>query len=150
MTDWMVWFGLAGVLVVLEMFTGTFYLLMIAIGFVAAGCAALLAAGSSVQLVVAALVGVIATYGLRRSKWGKTARRDAERDPNVNLDVGQSLVVEEWSGIEGEVRTSRVMYRGAMWDVELEAGAHARPGRHVIREVRGNRLVVAQSGTDNQ
>ncbi len=150
MTDWMVWFGLAGVLVVLEMFTGTFYLLMIAIGFVAAGCAALLAAGSSVQLVVAALVGVIATYGLRRSKWGKTARRDAERDPNVNLDVGQSLVVEEWSGIEGEVRTSRVMYRGAMWDVELEAGAQARPGRHVIREVRGNRLVVAQSGTDNQ
>lgn len=32
MDDWMTWFVLAGVLVVLELFTGTFYLLMIAVG----------------------------------------------------------------------------------------------------------------------
>jgi membrane protein implicated in regulation of membrane protease activity len=150
MTDWMIWFGLAGSLVILEMFTGTFYMLMIAIGFVAGGGAALLGAAASMQLVAAALVGVIATYGLRRSNWGKTARRDTQRNPDVNLDIGQSLVIEEWSGSEGGIRTSRAMYRGAMWDVELEAGTRAKPGRHVIREVRGNRLVVAEAGTDNQ
>jgi hypothetical protein len=38
---------------------------------------------------------------------------------------------------------ARVMYRGAMWDVELEAGAAAQPGSFIIREVRGNRLIVA-------
>lgn len=150
MTDWMIWFGMAGILVVFEMFTGTFYLLMIAIGFAAGGIVAVLAGSFSMQLVATAVVGIMATYGLRRSKWGKTAKRNAQRDPNVNLDIGQSLVVDKWSGNEGGVRTSRVMYRGAMWDVELEAGADARPGRHVIREVRGNRLVVAEAGTDNQ
>ena len=150
MTDWIVWLGLAGILVVVEMFTGTFYLLLIAIGFAAGGIAAFAGAGAAMQLVVAALFGVIATYGLRNSKWGKTAKRDAQRDPNVNLDIGQTLVVEQWSGNEGGVRTTRVMYRGAMWDVELDAGAIARPGAYVIREVRGNRLVVAESGTVNQ
>ncbi|HCN90871.1 MAG TPA: NfeD family protein, partial [Oxalobacteraceae bacterium] len=37
MTDWIVWSVLAGILVILELFTGTFYLLMIAIGFAAGG-----------------------------------------------------------------------------------------------------------------
>lgn len=150
MTDWIAWFVLAGVLVVLEMFTGTFYLLMIALGFAAGGVAALADASAAAQLAAAAVVGVIATYGLRRSKWGKTARRDAQRDPNVNLDIGQTLVVDEWSGEQGGIQTARVMYRGAMWDVELDAGARARPGAYVIREVRGNRLVVAEPGTINQ
>ncbi|WP_337367337.1 NfeD family protein [Noviherbaspirillum denitrificans] len=140
---------MAGVLVVLEMFTGTFYLLMIAIGLVAGGLAALAGGGTAVQLAVAGIAGAIATYGLRRSKWGKTSRRDAQRDPNVNLDIGQTLVVDEWAGQQGGVRTARVMYRGAMWDVELDAHAQARPGTYVIREVRGNRLVVAESGTAN-
>ncbi|WP_420475054.1 NfeD family protein [Noviherbaspirillum sp. ST9] len=150
MTDWIAWFVLAGILVVLEMFTGTFYLLMIALGFAAGGVAALADASAAAQLVAAAVVGVLATYGLRRSKWGKTARRDAQRDPNVNLDIGQTLVVDDWSGEQGSTRTARVMYRGAMWDVELEAGARARSGTYVIREVRGNRLVVAEPGTINQ
>ena len=150
MTDWIAWFVLAGILVVLEMFTGTFYLLMIAIGFVAGGASALFGAGGGMQLVVAALVGAAATYGLRRSKWGKTAKRDPQQDPNVNLDIGQTLVVDEWSGGDGGVRTSRVMYRGAMWDVELHAGSKAVAGTYVIREVRGNRLVVAESRAANQ
>jgi len=150
MTDWIAWFALAGILVVLEMFTGTFYLLMVAIGFAAGGVAALAGAGVALQLVVAALAGVIATYGLRRSRWGKTAKRDAQRDPNVNLDIGQMLLVEEWSEANGGAQTARAMYRGAMWDVELEAGSAGRPGRYVIREVRGNRLVVAEAGSVNQ
>ena len=41
MTDWMIWFAAACVLVILEMATGTFYLLMIAIGAAAGGIAAL-------------------------------------------------------------------------------------------------------------
>ncbi|RZI42315.1 NfeD family protein [Herbaspirillum sp. HC18] len=150
MTDWVAWLILAGVLVAVELFTGTFYLLMISLGFIAGGIAALAGGGISIQFALAAIVGVIATYGLRRSRWGRVTRRDAYRDPNVNLDIGQTLNVDAWSGSEGEVRTARVMYRGALWDVELEHGAAARPGAHVIRAVHGNRLVVANSSTKNQ
>lgn len=150
MSDWMVWFGLAGVLVICEMFTGTFYLLMIGIGFAAGGVTALAGSSGSLQFVVAALVGIVATYGLRRSKWGKMERGDAARDPNVNLDIGQTIVVDAWNGGEGETRTARVMYRGAMWDVQLESGAQATAGNFVIREVQGSRLIVANSGANNQ
>jgi membrane protein implicated in regulation of membrane protease activity len=146
MVEWMMWFVLAGVLVILEMFTGTFYLLMIGVGMTAGGVSALMGASGEVQLLVAAVVGVIATYGLRRSKLGKVTRRDVARDPNVNLDIGQHVMVEAWSGSEGEARTARVTYRGAQWDVELEHGASARPGSFVIREVRGSRLIVGNSG----
>ena len=150
MTDWIAWFVLGGILVAVEMFTGTFYLLMIAIGFAAGGAVALAGGTISQQFVAAAIVGVIATWTLRRSRWGKVARSDSHRDPNVNIDIGQTLMVDAWQGNEGETRTARVMYRGAMWDVELEHGSPASPGMHVIREVRGNRLVVAHSGTKNR
>jgi membrane protein implicated in regulation of membrane protease activity len=150
MTDWMVWFGLAGVLVVLEMFTGTFYLLMVGAGSAAGGIAAVAGAGGATQLAIAAIVGIIATYALRRSKWGKISAGDASRNPNINLDIGQTLTVDAWNGDEQDTRTARVMYRGAMWDVQLEYGARACPGSFVIREVRGSRLIVANSGSDTQ
>lgn len=149
MSDWMLWFVIAGTLVVLEMFTGTFYLLMVGVGFAAGGVTALAGGTGTVQLAVAAFVGIIATYGLRKSRWGSEARRDAARDPDVNLDIGQSLVVDAWGGEEGGSRTARATYRGAEWDIELERGVPATPGTYVIREVKGSRLIVGRGNSDN-
>jgi membrane protein implicated in regulation of membrane protease activity len=149
MSDWMIWWGLAAVLVIFEMFTGTFYLLMCAIGLAAGGLAALLGAGLELQLVVAASIAIASTYGLRRSRFGKTSAIDATRDPNVNLDIGQALYVGGWSQGEGEAKTARVAYRGAQWDVELAVGEEAVPGSFVIREVRGSRLIVAKNSSNN-
>ena len=153
MTDWIVWSVLAGVLVILELFTGTFYLLMIAIGFAAGGLAALFGASNPLQTIVAAAIGVVATYALRRSKLGKLTKTNSARDRNVNLDIGETLTVEQWKAGVDARHTARVMYRGAMWDVELEHGAHPRPGLFTIREVRGSRLLVtnvASNTTANQ
>ena len=135
MTAWMVWLALAGMLVILEMFFGTFYLLMIALGMAAGALAATLGLSAEVQILLAALVGAAAALALRRRRPRKT---DAARDPNINLDIGQSLHVSHWH--EG---SARAMYRGALWDVELAHGAHARAGQFVIREVRGSRLIVS-------
>jgi membrane protein implicated in regulation of membrane protease activity len=147
MTDWIIWFVLAGVLVILEMFTGTFYLLMIGLGLLAGGLAALAGASIAIQFILAAAVGAAVTFALRRSKLGRTHKADAARDPNINLDIGQTVAVEEWKSIPGGMCTARVMYRGAMWDIELAQGEAAQPGSFVIREVRGNRLIVANSGS---
>lgn len=143
MADWMVWTMLAGGLVILEMFIGTFYLLMIAIGMGSGALVALAGEPWALQLLTAALVGIVCTVVLRRSRWGRLPRSDAARDPNVNLDIGQTVEVGEWSADHGAPRRARVMYRGAMWDVELEEGAPAVAGTFVIREVRGSRLVVS-------
>jgi membrane protein implicated in regulation of membrane protease activity len=142
MSDWMIWFAAACVLLVAEMATGTFYLLMIAIGAAVGGVAALTGMSGTGQCVLAAAVAVVATTVLRRSGFGRTAKVDAGRDPDVNLDIGQSLDVGEWHSSGNAPSTARVMYRGALWDVELAAGGQAVPGSFVIQEVRGNRLIV--------
>lgn len=141
--DWAIWFVLAGVATGVELFTGTFYLLMVAIGLAAGGGVALLDAALEWQLLAAAATGLIATGLLRRSRFGKFRRNDAARDPNVNLDIGQSVRVGQWNDLDG-VYTARIRYRGAEWDVELDAGKPAQSGQFVIREVRGSRLIVSQ------
>jgi membrane protein implicated in regulation of membrane protease activity len=144
MTDWVAWFVAAGILVIFEVFTGTFYLLMIAVGVAAGGVAAFAGAGEFTQYVVAAVVGVVVTYALRHSRIGKFQNNDSASDPNVNMDVGQTLVVKEWKK-EGSKCSARAMYRGALWDIDLAHGATAEPGEFVIREVHGSRLIVANS-----
>jgi len=137
MADWIMWLVAAGVLVALELFSGTFYLLMVAIGALAGAAMAFLRVDLPGQMLAAAIVGILATVLLRRSRYGKTAAGDAQRDPNVNLDIGQTVQVTHW--VDG---AARVMYRGALWDVELAPGAEARGGIFIIREVRGSKLIV--------
>ncbi len=130
----MIWWVAAGVLIVAELFTGTFYLLMIALGMIAGGIAHAMGALPHVQMGTAALVAVVV---LRRSRFGSWKRRDASRDSAVNLDIGATLQVDEWR--EGRART---MYRGAQWDVELAPGESERAGMYRIAALDGNRLIV--------
>lgn len=145
MADWITWFVAAGLVVILELFTGTFYLLMIAMGLAAGGLAALMNASSAFQLMLAALVAIVATFILKRSKIGKLYKTNAARDPNVNLDIGQTLFIEQWNQNEGRA-TARVKYRGAMWDVQLKPGATPQPGVFTIHEIQGSHLIVSAEG----
>ena len=140
MQIWMEWLIAAGVLVILELFSGTFYLLMIAIGLGFGALAALGGASGPVQAIVAGVVGVIATGLLHRSRFGKPAKTNAARDQNVNLDIGQRVNVPAWQ--DGK---ARVMYRGALWDVELGQGAMPQAGDFKIVEVQGSRLIVSNA-----
>lgn len=147
MAGWVMWMLAAGLLVVAELFTTTLYLLMVAIGLAVGGVAALIGWGVEWQLLVAAAVALVATYFLRRSRFGRRTKVQAERDPNVNLDIGQSITVEQWqqdAGTGGGY-TARVKYRGAMWDVELAPAATAGAGLFFIQEIRGSRLIVGNS-----
>lgn len=140
MNEWMIWLALAGVLVVFELFTGTFYVLMIAVGMAFGSLAAMFGLSQPAQIAIAAVVGVLATGLLHRSRFGRPLKRDAARDPNVMLDIGQNVQVDTWH--DGK---ARVMYRGALWDVDLAPGAIAGAGAFRIVEVQGSRLIVANT-----
>lgn len=129
------WWFVAGFgLLIAELLSGTFYLLVIALAAGGAGVAALLGAGFPLQLVVAAVIGFSGSLWLRRSR----AQQKAVPDALQNLDVGQTIRVDQW--IDG--RTARASYRGALWDVELAEEGAAAPGEFLITEMRANRLVV--------
>jgi membrane protein implicated in regulation of membrane protease activity len=138
MGDWVWWFVLAFVLLVAELLTGTFYLLMIAIALAGAGVASLLGAPLTFQLLIAAALGFGGALLLRRLRLGRL--QNAEAEPLQNMDVGQTLHVNRWTS----TRTARASYRGAQWDVELAPGEAAEPGEFVIQAIHANRLVVAR------
>lgn len=138
MSESTVWWLLAGVLVALELSTGTFYLLMLAVGAVAGALAAHAALALTGQLVVSAVVGlalVVGCYLVRRRKPGDPSAR-AER--SVNLDLGETLQITQWQ----DDRTASVRYRGAQWTVLLREGVSPEPGLYRVTELQGNRLVV--------
>jgi membrane protein implicated in regulation of membrane protease activity len=58
----------------------------------------------------------------------------------VIADVGERVRVEAWDAD----RRARVRYRGTEWSVELAPGEAAAPGEYLIREVAGNRLILAR------
>ncbi|SIT42457.1 Membrane protein implicated in regulation of membrane protease activity [Paraburkholderia piptadeniae] len=132
------WIG-AGVLIVLELMHGTFYLLMVALGFIAAALARLAGADLPLQFGVAAVVALGAVIVLRKSRYGRKTktRAEAARNPDVNLDIGSTLTVPAWH--DGRARTS---YRGASWEVELSPGEPEDANLYEITALRGNCLVV--------
>ncbi|URF05813.1 NfeD family protein [Cupriavidus campinensis] len=139
MSSYYIWFAAAVVLVIAEMATGTFYLLMIAVGVAAGGVAALAGLGVPAQTVTAALVAIACITALRRTRYGTLRRGTASTDPDVNLDIGQELDVSAW----GPNGRARVPYRGADWTVELAPDTEPLPGRFRIVEVRGTTLIVS-------
>ena len=139
MNNAIVWFVVASGLLVVELMTGTFYLLMIAIGCAVGGLCALTGAEPALQLVVGAAVGFAATMVLRRTRWGvRKLKSDAAENPDVILDIGEVVEVVTWNG-----DTAHVRYRGCRWDATLEPGAQPRPGAQIIKAIRGSTLIVA-------
>ena len=132
------WWIATGVLVALELVSGTFYLLMLAIGGVAGALAAHVGASPSSQIVIAAVVGgaaVVACYLVRRRRPGDPSPR-SER--SVNLDVGETVQIDGWNA-DG---TAQIRYRGTQWTVLARPGTEPRPGPHRVAELVGSRLLV--------
>src|SRR4051812_32834214 len=113
MADSTLWWLLAGAAVAVELLTGTFYLLMLAIGLAAAALAAHSGANQAIQLVVAAVVGGGAVTAWHFKRGRRPEEAPAAANPNVNLDVGESVHVEHWS----PDHTATVRHRGANWTV---------------------------------
>jgi membrane protein implicated in regulation of membrane protease activity len=140
MAESTIWWLLAGTAVAVELATGTFYLLMLAVGLAAAALAANVGAPVTVQLLMAAVVGGGAVVGwhLKRSREPQEPQASANRD--VNLDIGEVVQIDAWNR-DG---TASIKYRGANWTVIPVEGAIPVTGPHRVREVVGNRLVVEQ------
>ncbi len=141
MSSWIIWSVLAGVVVILEMLTGTFYLLMVALGLFSGAIAAWLNFSFAAQLSVASLVATVGIVLLYKSRFGKPQQEHAERNPDVNMDIGQTLQVQEWRQFGAAVYQGRASYRGAMWDIELHQSL-AEPGLYKIVEIQGSKLIV--------
>jgi membrane protein implicated in regulation of membrane protease activity len=133
-----IWWLLAGLVIITELMTGTFYLLMISSGLVAGAVAAHMGLGMNTQIIVAAVIssGATLAWHFYKAKQPRALQAQANRD--VNLDIGETVHVDAWSA-DG---TAAVKYRGAQWTVQAAPGAAQATGSYRVKEVAGSRLIV--------
>lgn len=138
MADTTLWWLAAGILVAVELVTGTFYLLMLALGLAAGALAAHAGLGTTAQLVVAALAGggAVALWYLVKRRRPQDPSARAQR--SVNLDVGETVQIDAWNP-DG---SANIKYRGASWTAIHRSGVDPQPGPHRVVELVGSRLLV--------
>lgn len=133
-----IWFGFAALALIGEVASGTFYLLLVALGAIAAGVAAWFSLAFEWQLLVCIIVALGGLVTLRKTKVLKKREVNAARNADVHMDIGQTVMVDAWS----EQGLSTVLYRGAQWQAQLAQGCPRHSGPHTITEVRGTRFIV--------
>lgn len=146
MADSTLWWLGSGLLVAAELLSGSFYLLMLALGLAAGALAAHLGLGATAQMILAALVGAVAVLGwhlLRRRRLA--AQPGVQANPDVNPDIGQIVHIDAWD----DDGMARIKYRGARWTASPPDFKNTGlPGHHRIVEVRGSQLLVERIDED--
>jgi membrane protein implicated in regulation of membrane protease activity len=125
------------VLVIAELLTGTFYLLMLALAAFGAAAAAWLGFEFPIQALVAAAVAGVGCWGVHLYR---ARDRGAKMAP---IDAGMPASFETW--IDSGSRLARVRYRGASWDAHVEGAETVEPGAMLyVLSADGNTLKVAK------
>ena len=132
------WAVIGLVLVIAELLTGTFYLLML--GVAAFGAAAVAGIGQpfAVQSIVAVIVAAAGCWGVHLWR----AKHSTLQMPSI--DAGMPASFENW--IDAGARLARVSYRGASWDARVEGAEPLEAGATVyVLATDGNTLKVAKT-----
>jgi len=137
MSDTTIWWLVTGGLVAMELTTGTFFLLMLAIGSAAAALATYASVGFNGQLVIAGGVGGLAVvwWSIYRKRHPGLA---ASSSPEQHLDIGETIHVDAWD----EQGSTDVKHRGANWKAVCSDSRALQTGLHRIQGIEGNRLVL--------
>ena len=135
MADYVYWFLLALGLLMAEMATGTFYMLVLSVALAIGGAAAWLGLGEPLQLILGAATGIAGIILLRRAKAARPAGAGSQ-----NFDIGQPVHVIAWR----EDGTARVHFRGTDWDAEPESPDTPRADTLYIKAMRGSTLILTQ------
>jgi membrane protein implicated in regulation of membrane protease activity len=131
------WWGIVGIaLIIAELLTGTFYLLVIGIAAIA-GCAVSYFGYSFwVQAVTASAIAAVGVILVGQYRPGR------RMVPGSALDVGQSVVFQSWTS-EAD-RMARVHYRDALWDAKVMDAQTMDAGKVLyICGIEGSTLRVA-------
>jgi membrane protein implicated in regulation of membrane protease activity len=114
MTTYLLWAIAGFVLIIAELVTGTFYLLVLGVAALVAALVAYLGGAFWLQAIFGAAAAFIGIYLVHT--WWQNHPKDSKAENS--LDVGQTVVFEEWINEAGGI--ARVKYRGSNWDAKVE------------------------------
>jgi membrane protein implicated in regulation of membrane protease activity len=124
------------VLVITELLTGTFYLLMLGLAAFGSALAAWLGFEFGAQAVAFFVVAGVGCYAVHAYR----AKNRAQQMPSI--DAGQPASFESW--VDQAAGLARVRYRGASWEARFDGEAALQPGAVVyVLAADGNTLKVS-------
>lgn len=136
MEPYLIWIIAGFALLILELISGTFYLLVLGLAAFAGAVATWLGAPFIMQVAAAGIavgIGAWITY-----RWHASQRTNSDQENAI--DIAQTVTVERW--IDNTAGLLRVRYRGTEWDARVTgndaAAASAAPGSRLY--------IVAQDG----
>jgi len=143
-STWILWSVLAALLLITEMMSGTFYLLVAACGALMAAMLAYAGLSGTVQLAACGAVCLCGFFLLWKFK-PMTTRLAAAENPDVNPDIGQRVIVTRVDP-DGRAFAS---YRGAVWEVRsAEKESLQAQKTYVIQRVEGSVFVLLPLDTN--
>lgn len=138
METYLIWLAAGFVLVIAELVTGTFFLLVLGIAAFAGSATAWFGLGFWVEALCAAAVAIAGVF------WVQQRRKTMPQPDMASLDVGQAVSFDAW--VSREQGAARVKYRNTLWDAEVEGERELDHGQVLfIRAVDGNTLKVAKT-----
>jgi len=135
MEMYLLWAVTGIMLIIIEMLTSTFYLLVLGIAALVAAAAAWLGYSFWVQAVIIVAVAVAGVILVKRY------RSKIQTPPGQGFDIGQIVMLDSWiSEADG---LARVNYRNAQWEARV-TGERIPDGKvFYIHAVDGNTLHVS-------
>lgn len=138
METYLVWLAAGFALVIAELVTGTFFLLVLGIAAFAGSATAWFGLGFWVEALCAAAVAVAGVF------WVQRRRKTMAQPDMASLDLGQAVTLDTW--VNREQGAARVKYRNTLWDAEVEGEREFDHGQVLyIHGLDGNTLKVATS-----
>ena len=138
MDTYLIWLVAGFLLVIVELVSGTFYLLVLGVAGVAGGVVAYTGLPFSVQAVVAATLAVVGVV------WVNRVRRSSTAVKMRSLDVGQPATFDRWA--DRAAGQARVKYRDALWAASVVGEISGEPGEVLyVASTDGNTLKVSKT-----
>ncbi len=138
METYLLWLVAGFVLVIAELVTGTFFMLILGIAAFAGSAAAWFGFGFRLEAMCAAAVAVAGVF------WVRQNRKAMQQPDMASLDLGQAVTFDAW--VNREQGAARVKYRNTLWDAEVEGERALDHGQVLfIHAVDGSTLKVSKA-----
>ena len=138
MDTYLIWLVAGFLLVIIELVSGTFYLLVLGVAAVAGGVVSYAGLPFAVQSVVAATLAMVGVV------WVNRLRRTSAAAKMRSLDVGQHAAFDHW--VDRAAGQARVKYRDALWDATVVGEVSGEPGEGLtVAAIDGNTLKVSKT-----
>ncbi|MBF8270807.1 MAG: hypothetical protein HW386_2516 [Gammaproteobacteria bacterium] len=120
MDSYLIWILVGFGLVIVELLTGTFYLLVLGLAAFGAAAVAFLGLSFPIQAITATVMTAAGSWLVHLYR----VKNSQQQMPS--MDYAQPVKFEAW--VDQGARIARVQYRGAPWEAKVEGDVQVEPG----------------------